>query len=221
MTSFQSRVSAWLVNCFGDEAAKAQKERNHRFLEESLELAQACGATQAEAHQLVDYVFSRDKGEVAQEVGGVMLTLAGLCYVHGIDMAELGEAELARVATPEMIERIKYKASTKPTNSPLPGAYPECRSLDQKLRDAGMVTVAELMAGSMLDGFIKHNQVNDIPSLFSWVEMRRSQFALRKIPYDLGEKDESDDMYEWILAHYAVFTEIHINMKEALNGKNT
>ena len=39
----------------------------HRFLEEALELVQACGATASEAHQLVDYVYGRPVGEPAQE----------------------------------------------------------------------------------------------------------------------------------------------------------
>lgn len=63
------------------------------------ELVQACGCTQFEAHQLVNYVFSRPVGDTPQEVGGVMLTLASLCHTQGIDMIECGETELARVWT--------------------------------------------------------------------------------------------------------------------------
>ena len=75
---FQERVWPWVAACFGPMIAVDPLERNHRFLEEALELCQACGATAQQAHQLVDYVFARDVGEREQEVGGIMVTLAGL-----------------------------------------------------------------------------------------------------------------------------------------------
>ena len=54
MEKYQERVGDWLVACFGPEIASDKEERNHRFLEESLELVQACGCTRDEAYQLVD-----------------------------------------------------------------------------------------------------------------------------------------------------------------------
>lgn len=118
MSHFQLRVRPWLMACFGPEIAGDPVERNHRFLEEALELVQACGCTASEAHQLVDYVYGRDVGEPAQEVGGVMITLAALCLANGIDMAEAGEAELARIWT--KVEAIRAKQAAKPKPSPLP-----------------------------------------------------------------------------------------------------
>src|SRR4051794_3958497 len=38
---FQPRVQPWLVACFGAEIAGDRIERNHRFIEEALELVQA------------------------------------------------------------------------------------------------------------------------------------------------------------------------------------
>jgi hypothetical protein len=86
--SFQEQVQPWLTKCFGTVIASDKVERNHRFLEESLELVQATGCTQSEAHQLVDYVFNRPVGEPAQEVGGVMVTLAALCLANRLDMRQ-------------------------------------------------------------------------------------------------------------------------------------
>lgn len=116
--AFQYRVQPWLLECFGPVTASDKRERNHRFLEESLELVQSTGCTRSEAHQLVDYVFDRPAGEKKQEVGGVMLTLAGLCLAQKIDMHACGEAELARVWN--KIEQIREKQAAKPKNSPLP-----------------------------------------------------------------------------------------------------
>lgn len=73
--SFQPRVQPWLMACFGEMIASDREERNHRFIEEALELVQANGCTQSEAHQLVDYVYGRPVGELPQEVGGVMVKI--------------------------------------------------------------------------------------------------------------------------------------------------
>ncbi|WP_439126218.1 MAG: hypothetical protein ACNJA3_28020 (plasmid) [Pseudomonas rhizophila] len=123
--SFQSRVAPWLVECFGEAIAQDSQERNQRFLEEALELVQACGATSGEAHQLVDYVFSRDVGEQSQEVGGVMVTLAALCYANSLAMHQSGEVELERISRPDVMARIREKQRGKPAFSPLPGVYPD------------------------------------------------------------------------------------------------
>jgi hypothetical protein len=110
--SFQQRVQPWMMACFGPEIAGDRTERNHRFLEEALELVQSCGATQEEARHLVDYVYGRPAGETAQEIGGVMVTLAALCLAHGFDMHEAGETELARIWT--KVEQIRERQLTKP-----------------------------------------------------------------------------------------------------------
>lgn len=126
-TRFQARVQPWMLECFGAEIATDAQERNHRFLEEALELVQACGATASEAHQLVDYVYGRPVGEKTQEAGGVMVTLAALCLAQGLDMHAAGETELARIWT--KVEQIRAKQAAKPKHSPLPEhprAAPQC-----------------------------------------------------------------------------------------------
>ncbi len=115
---FQARVQPWLMACFGEMIAGDREERNHRFLEEALELVQACGCSDGEAHQLVNYVFGRDVGEPAQEVGGVMVTLAALCLANDLDMHVNAETELARIWT--KVEAIRAKQAAKPKHSPLP-----------------------------------------------------------------------------------------------------
>lgn len=116
--TFQERVRPWLLACFGAMIASDRIERHHRFLEEALELVQATGCTADEAHQLVEYVYGRAKGETTQEVGGVMVTLAALCLAHGLDMHDAGEVELARVWT--CTDVIRAKQAAKPKYGPLP-----------------------------------------------------------------------------------------------------
>lgn len=157
--SFQQRVQPWLLECFGQTIANDAVERNHRFLEEALELVQACGCTADEAHKLVDYVFVREIGVKSQEVGGVMVTLAALCLAQGLDMRQAAERELARIAQPVMIERIREKQKRKPSMSPLPGVYPDRRppsgAPDEAVRDVARrspqdyaIEYAEYMAAS-------------------------------------------------------------------------
>lgn len=114
---FQDQVHDWMLACFGEAIAGSILERNHRFLEEALELVQACGATQSECYQLVDYVFERPVGNTHQEVGGVMITLAALCNARNLDMEEGGNDELVRIWT--KVEQIREKQATKPKHSPL------------------------------------------------------------------------------------------------------
>jgi hypothetical protein len=116
--SFQTRVRRWVVACFGIPIADDRQERNHRFLEEALELVQALRCTREEAHQLVDYVFDRPVGDIPKEVGGTMVTLAALCAANGLDMETLGWDELERVWT--RVEAIRAKQKAKPQFSPLP-----------------------------------------------------------------------------------------------------
>ena len=138
--TFQARVRPWMIECFGAEIASDGMERNHRFLEEALELVQACGCTRSEAHQLVDYVFDRPAGEKQQEVGGVMVTLAALCLAQSLDMHEAGETELARIWT--KVEQIRAKQAAKPKHSPLPAAQvPKCPTCNgSRVVDDGEIT---------------------------------------------------------------------------------
>jgi hypothetical protein len=120
---FQERVQPWMIACFGAEISSDMLERADRFTEEALELVQTMpGFTADRAHALVDYVFGRPVGQQAQEVGGVMVTLAALCLASGMDMHEAGETELARIWT--KVEQIRAKQAAKPTGSALPIATP-------------------------------------------------------------------------------------------------
>lgn len=117
---FQTKVREWVIKCFGEKIADDKIERNHRFLEEALELVQSTGCTKEDAHQLVDYVFNREIGEVHQEIGGVMVTLSALCSANRQPLFVNAEIELDRINKPEIMEKIKIKQNTKPMASPLP-----------------------------------------------------------------------------------------------------
>lgn len=121
---FQHRVHIWFEKCFAEPLDTADvRVRCHRFLEEAIEFAQSLDVPAADIMALVCYVYARPVGVPRQELGGTMVTLAALAGAAGLDMALDAETELARVDTPELIERIRAKqASKNAIHDPLPGA---------------------------------------------------------------------------------------------------
>lgn len=163
--SFQNRVQPWLMACFGPMIAGDREERNHRFLEEALELVQACGCTASEAHQLVDYVYGRPVGEPAQEVGGVMVTLAALCLANDLDMHGAAETELARIWT--KVEQIRAKQAAKPKHSPLPETPPPSGEAEAVARVLEIADEIERQA-DCLEGYAEKSghTAKPVPSVF-------------------------------------------------------
>ncbi len=173
-TTFQSRVQPWMQECFGAEIAGDRQERNHRFLEESLELVQACGCTADEAHQLVDYVFSRPVGEPHQETGGVMVTLAALCLANDLDMHRAGEDELARIWT--KVPEIRLKHANKPPHSPLPATPDAATPLGDEQIDAA------IRAWFNSRGSLYFTDPEDHPDWSTWRERMRGAVAALSTP---------------------------------------
>ena len=110
---FQDKVSGWLLYCFAESVCTTRKERTFRFLEEALELCQSLEMSKEDAISVVDYVYGRDKGEPHQEVGGVCVTLAALCWNEGIQMEDAAFEELNRINQPEIVEKIRAKQNAK------------------------------------------------------------------------------------------------------------
>jgi len=99
----QKEVSEWCAAAFGAEHASSVPQRGLRMLEEAIEAYQSAtlGLPAEEmrdkAHALVDYVFGRVSGNLAQECGGVGLTLLALCQAAGISAEAEELREIARV----------------------------------------------------------------------------------------------------------------------------
>lgn len=128
LVEFQQRAYNWALECFGEEIVFNKSERNHRFLEESLELVQSLDMTYSECQELVNYVYSREKGDPPQEVGGVEVTLATLCSVNTLDLNESADNELKRISNPDMMNKIRQKQANKPK-----GTLPKPKSVTQQV----------------------------------------------------------------------------------------
>lgn len=113
MYNNQIKAVAWCKDMFGDQVTYNTRERALRFLEEAIELAQAAGLDQADVQGLADYVMSRPKGEPAQEVGGVMLTLYTLCAALDVDADQAFTCEMNRVWAPGFKAKLLKRQAEK------------------------------------------------------------------------------------------------------------
>jgi NTP pyrophosphatase (non-canonical NTP hydrolase) len=87
----------WARRSFGAEHVSDVPVRCLRLAEEAVELAQAAGVPKDKLLDLVGIVYSRPKGEIAQEIGGVMMTATVLCAALDTDTDWHFENELRRV----------------------------------------------------------------------------------------------------------------------------
>lgn len=103
-----------------------------------------------------------------------------------------------------------------------PGPTPAAKiddgeQLAARMKAAGMMPISEMLARGPLDGFIKHAGVNDLTSFGQWIEMRRRSCSEMSARFQL-DKREDDELYEWVVAHAAVFGEVHVNFKAAIGA---
>ena len=113
ISDLQLRVQRWVYSTLGHESLHNGKERALRLSEEALELAQALEVPAETLHKLVDYVYSRPVGEVAQELGGCAVTLLAASTAAGVNLAEALTTELDRIETPEVRERVRLRQAEK------------------------------------------------------------------------------------------------------------
>jgi NTP pyrophosphatase (non-canonical NTP hydrolase) len=108
----QSVIFEWGTKAFGADQMTSIPQRAARFLEEAIELAQACDLDKTMAHKLIDYIYDRPPGERRQELGGVGVTVMALAEALGESADECEAAEVERVLskpTSHFTERNKAK----------------------------------------------------------------------------------------------------------------
>jgi hypothetical protein len=93
----QAQIFAWPQAAFTVEQATSLPQRGLRLLEESIEAFQAVGGDPAQAHKLVDYVFSRPVGVLHQGLGGVNSGLLALSAAAGLSAEAEEQREVTRV----------------------------------------------------------------------------------------------------------------------------
>jgi hypothetical protein len=91
---FARDASTWVGDTFGFKCMASGRERALRFLEEAMELAQACDLSKADTAAMMDYVYSRPPGAVPDEIGGVLMTLAPLSVTFDVKLGWLARRVL-------------------------------------------------------------------------------------------------------------------------------
>ncbi len=96
----QDAMLSWARETFGNIEGcdpVSLEERARRFLEEALELVQACGLDDEMATRVKDRVYSREPGDVRKEIGQSSMTLSILAEVLGESVAQCEVDEFDRV----------------------------------------------------------------------------------------------------------------------------
>lgn len=146
-SDYQMRATVFAHECFGAEIAADPIDRSNRALEEMLEVYQALGNSEANAIDLVHYVFSRKPGNVGKELGSAAMTLAILATACRENLVECAEAELARVF--DKIDIIRAKRAAQKPGSPLPG-YADMAASDGSKAEESEGRPAALVPGDAL-----------------------------------------------------------------------
>lgn len=92
----QQQVADWTTRTFGPSTMQPS-ERVARFMEEAIELAQACGVQPSLIEKLTAHVYAKPVGEPSQEMGGVGITLLALAASLGFSAEVAERTEWARV----------------------------------------------------------------------------------------------------------------------------
>jgi len=106
---------SWLETTFAGTDVQWYEpiERIIRAMEEINELGQVVGATREQAHALVDQVYDKPVGELNQELGGVMVTLAAFAGLMKLSLDDAWREEYDRVNTVAMMAKIVAKQKDK------------------------------------------------------------------------------------------------------------
>jgi hypothetical protein len=87
-------------------------------------------------------------------------------------------------------------------------------TLDERMKKAGMLSIEQMLERSPLGAFSAHAGVTDLEKFEEWIQMRRKEFLSMQARMTL-DKQEDDEMFEWVLAHCAVLGEVIANFRQA------
>jgi NTP pyrophosphatase (non-canonical NTP hydrolase) len=90
-------VRDWAIRCFGYDHVVNPRVRSLRLAEEAVELCQALNVPKEKLEDLIQIVYSRPKGEVVKELGGVAMTATVMAASLGKDLDAFLFDEFRRV----------------------------------------------------------------------------------------------------------------------------
>ncbi|MRN43429.1 MULTISPECIES: hypothetical protein [unclassified Brucella] len=90
--------------------------------------------------------------------------------------------------------------------------------LNARLIAKGMYSIDEMMGSLPLDKWRVHSGMTDLKFFGEWLERKTREYCTMRAAYEVGDKDQSDDLYEWVLAHYGAFHDVLVNFRAALSS---
>jgi hypothetical protein len=94
----QRWIMEWAERNFGSVALSRQ-ERAARCVEEAIEIAQAERLPFEVLMKIASRVYERPPGSLAQEIGGMFITLEAMAEVAGLDAEQCAQAEYGRIVS--------------------------------------------------------------------------------------------------------------------------
>lgn len=90
------------------------------------------------------------------------------------------------------------------------------KELDEKMKKAGMIPVSEILKNPPINRFIIHAGMDNLEFFREWLRMRYKEYLTMQAKMMLETSQEHDEMFEWVLAHSAVFGEVIANFDAAV-----
>lgn len=90
--------------------------------------------------------------------------------------------------------------------------------LAERMKAAGMLSIEQMLESVPFGSFIAHAGVTDLEKFEEWIQMRRKEFLTMQARMTL-DKQEDDEMFEWVLSHCAVLGEVMANFRQATGRK--
>lgn len=87
-------------------------------------------------------------------------------------------------------------------------------TLDEQMKAAGMATIDEMVASLTDNPLLLQAEVVDLATFEEWLEAQYRHFLGMQARRQL-EKQEDDEMFEWTLAHSALFGSVLAHYRKA------
>lgn len=165
---FSRDAMAWRTETLGRPMSEVA---SLRVAEEFCEAVQSLGVTLADFIALAANVWIKPRGDLKQEIGGVMMTLAVLCEVQGISLSEAASTELQRAIGKS--SEIQEKERKKPHAwSQVTASLPHSTALPEKVADS-VRRLMERAVAEQTDGPYRSGYLDSLEDLM------RNHFSLK------------------------------------------
>lgn len=86
--------------------------------------------------------------------------------------------------------------------------------LNEQLKAVGLMTILEMKKSILNNVFMADADVVDLKSFRAWLHMKDEEFSRMQAELTLKNYTESE-LFEWIMAHCATFSEVLVNLERA------